>query len=223
MYGNPIKTKALILYIRGFSYEQISDKLGIAKSTLYYWILRSLDEETRNTLKKSNNKRALIKAYEAVKKKRKRLVYETKRAAKCSATSFSLDKNTSKILCSLLLWAEGEKNTKCVRFTNSDPKMIRTFLKLFRTGWHLDEAKLRVTLHLHKYHNELVQVGFWSSVTGIPVTQFNKSWVKQSTGTRKKVGYGGCARISYCSNNIALELKETYNALAKRICAEGAW
>lgn len=58
-----------------------------------------------------------------------------------------------KLLCAVLFWAEGSKNGT-IKFTNSDPKMISVFLKLFRATFEIDEKKLRAIVHIHEYHND---------------------------------------------------------------------
>jgi len=65
-----------------------------------------------------------------------------------------------KLACALLYWCEGEKKGGAVRFTNSDPVMIQTFLNLFRQSFKLDESKFRICLHLHSYHNQQKQKKF---------------------------------------------------------------
>lgn len=57
--------------------------------------------------------------------------------------------------------------------------MIDTFLRLFRNSYQLNEKKLRALIHLHEYHNEEEMRIFWSKVTGIPLDQFSKSYMKQ--------------------------------------------
>ncbi len=61
------------------------------------------------------------------------------------------------------------------------------------------------------FHDELKT--FWSEVTSIPLTQFNKSYRKTNTGKTKKAGYQGCASIYYYDAKIAKELTALYNAL----------
>ena len=62
--------------------------------------------------------------------------------------------------------------------------MIRVFLSLFREGFSIDEKKLRVTMHLHDYHDEKAQLQFWADITHISPSQFHKVHRKKILGKR---------------------------------------
>lgn len=98
---------------------------------------------------------------------------------------------------------------------NSDPKMIETFLKLFRIAFTTNESKFRALVHIHEYHNGEKQRKFWSELTKIPINQFSKNYLKPHTKKRIRDGYQGCIRIRYYDATIALELRTFYNTLAK--------
>ena len=124
------------------------------------------------------------------------------------------DKNLSRVICSILFWAEGNKDFSHIRFTNSDPVMISTFLHYFRQSYMLDETKFRACIHLHEYHNATEIHDFWSQVTHIPPGRFRKAYLKPHTGIRKKDGYKGCITIYYFDSFIAHELQALYNAIS---------
>lgn len=112
------------------------------------------------------------------------------------------------LFCALIYQCEGSKSIKdAITFTNSDPVLVRTFLFLFRKSFHLDERKLKILMHLHKYHDERIQKDFWSKVTGVPAEQFNRSYLKPNSGKYKKEGYQGCIQISYNSADIGRKIR----------------
>ena len=123
------------------------------------------------------------------------------------------DKSITKIICAILFWAEGNKDFSHIRFTNSGPKMIKTFLSYFRLSYDLDESKFRACIHLHEYHNSEEMHKYWSEVTSIPLNKFRKAYLKTHTGIRKKEGYKGCLTIYYFDSSIAHELEALYNAI----------
>ena len=102
-----------------------------------------------------------------------------------------------------------------VSFSNSDPQLIKYFLKIFRKSFVLEEKKFRALLHIHDYHNEKKQIQFWSKVTQIPTGQFSRSFHKKNTGKNKRVGYPGCLSVRYYNSIIQKELvficKEIFN------------
>ena len=121
-----------------------------------------------------------------------------------------------KLACALLYWCEGEKKGGAVRFTNSDPVMIQTFLNLFRQSFKLDESKFRICLHLHSYHNQQKQKKFWSGITNIPVEQFQKIYTKPNQGKNKKKDYQGCVSLRYHDWQVAKEIEMIYKLFSQK-------
>ncbi|RJQ37342.1 hypothetical protein C4559_03825 [Candidatus Microgenomates bacterium] len=120
----------------------------------------------------------------------------------------------TKLCCALLWWCEGNKDNSMVRFTSSDETLIKNFLYLLRSGFKIDESKLRVLVHLHTYHIDIKQRKFWSEVTGIPLKQFHKSYQKANTGKRQHENYQGCIAVTYYDAKIAKELEALYNVFS---------
>jgi hypothetical protein len=130
-------------------------------------------------------------------------------------SSLDLDNlNLCKTLSALLYWGEGGKIDRHVSFVNSDPQMIATFMYLLRKSFRLDESKFRILVHIHEYHNDLELKTYWSQITGIPLSQFTKSYLKPHTGINKRKGFKGTIRINYYDTKIAREIKAVYNFLA---------
>ena len=127
--------------------------------------------------------------------------------AKMTVRNAKLNDSHRKIICSLIYWCEGGKNDGGrVNFTNSDPQLMRYFLKIFRKSFSLSENKFRALLHIHEYHQEKKQIRFWSKVTKIPIKQFSKSFHKKNTGKNTRAGYPGCLSVRYYDSKIQKEL-----------------
>jgi len=218
----PVKTKnrALKLRLRGYSIKEIADKLHIAKSTSSLWVRNvKLNERSQKRLE---GRRLLPYYKSAIRWRQKREDEEKRNRSDAVKTVKGLKKDIryARIYCSLLYWCEGGKGYyESVRFVNSDPVLIKTFLILFRKSFQLDENKLRVLMHLHSYHNEKTQKSFWSNLTKIPKTQFNKTFLKPHTKKRIKDNYPGCVVICYHNRKVARILRATYKAFSKKIGA----
>lgn len=215
-----LKEKVINLRKKGFSLKEISEKLSIAKSTASIWLRNiNLDKKAQKRLEK----RRILGQYKTQllrREKRKRILkeYSTQSAKQISKIKF--DKNFYKLLCAMLYWGEGAKTIDTqVKFTNSDPVMIATFLELLRKSFVLDKKKFRVLIHLHEYHDKEKQKKFWSKITKIPISQFHKSYRKPHTKKRIRDNYPGCIAISYYDHSIAKELISLYNMLAKYLGA----
>ncbi len=219
----PIETKekAFDLRKKGYSVKEIADKLGIAKSTSSLWVRHiKLNKKAQERLKK----RRLLPYYKAAlrwQKKRAKRKQEYYFSALKIINKIKRDSNHYKVYCALLYWCEGGKDaTHGVRFVNSDPVLIQSFLKLFRSAFNVDEKKFRVLLHLHEYHNEERQKIFWANLTKIPKNQFHKTFYKFHTKKRIREGYPGCAAIYYNDCKIVRELQAIYKAFSKKM---GTW
>ncbi len=204
MKQHELLKKARLLRAEGYSFGEISSRLQIAKSTASLWARDViLDEVAQKRLKT----RFLFgqAASRAIKDK----TYQEKLAIiRQSEQEYlnNISEIPQRLLCALIYWCEGAKTTSKVCFTNSDPQLIATFLRLFRSSFVVDESKLRVLMHLHEYHEEQTQKEFWSNVTDIPLSQFSKTYLKPHTGKVKKQGYPGCVHVTYHDAYVAKQL-----------------
>ena len=208
------KIRAIYYRKLGYSINEISKKISVAKSTVSLWVrLVQLKLEAVVRLEKrelDGRKRAVA----TNNKKRNELNRIITKSVKRDLNKISHSKILDRLFCSLLYWCEGEKTLTLVAFTNSDYALIKTFLRLLRSGFVIDEKKLRVCLHLHSYHNEQRQKKFWSKITGIPVLQFIKVYQKSNTGLRRNENYQGCASIRYYDHKIAKEINYLWQLYA---------
>ncbi|PJA87062.1 MAG: hypothetical protein CO141_01400 [Candidatus Moranbacteria bacterium CG_4_9_14_3_um_filter_42_9] len=159
--------KALVLRKRGFSFREIHEKTGIAKSTTSLW-LRDIDL-SKKAKKRINNLRirGRKKAAETNKKKREIESRVISEKVESYFDKISYPLVDPQIACALLYWCEGSKHkaNATVSFINADPEMIKYFLYVFRNSFNLNEKKFRALVHLHEYHDVKKQLKFWSDIT----------------------------------------------------------
>ena len=120
-----------------------------------------------------------------------------------------LKKDNAKLLLTCLYLSEGGKTTKgSLMFGNSDPLIIKLFIKLLNIIYKIDKDKFRCTLQCRADQNTKLLKKFWSKITGIPPKQFYKPQIdKRSLGKRTlKKEYKGVCRIDYFSAEIFHEL-----------------
>jgi transposase len=217
-YSINLKQKANSLRKEGYSINEISNQLKVNKSTIYYWVKKIyLNLIAQNRLQQ----RVIIgqkKALKRNKKKREILLKQLKQETINTISKIDINSNISRLICAIFFWTEGGKYTNVnVSFTNSDPIMIQTFLRLLRIAFNIKEQKFRVLVHIHEYHNEKEIIKYWSKITNIPLKQFNKCYLKSHTKKRIRKGYMGTVRIRYYDSKIALELRFLYNIFAQRL------
>lgn len=204
-----LRSIAISLRREGYSYKEIATKLTISKSTAFIWVkdiqlsakgIRRINNLVDDARLRSGRTKFLTRQQQLI---------EIQKSTRAYLKSWLLDGKPDLLLCSLLYWCEGAKQDVTVKFTNADPGLIKTFLKLFRSAFAIDERKLRVTMHLHGYHDIEGQGIFWSTITGISLVQFHKPYIKPNTGKSQKIGYPGCICINYGDSKIARRLLQT--------------
>lgn len=209
---------------KGFSIPQISKQLDIAKSTTSLWVSKiPLPQNILDQIKE----RELTGREKGIEVMRARrylalLQFQTEAAKFIRKMKLLKNKKLLKLITAIIFWCEGSKRRLSqVQFTNSDPKLVQVFLFALRNAFFIEESKFRALIHLHEYHNKKKQHHFWSTMTGIPLNQFIKPYIKPHTGIRKRDDYQGCISIRYSNAKIAKELDALYHSLAEQVF-EGA-
>lgn len=188
------KNRAIVLRKEGKSYSQIQETLHIAKSTLSYWLRGiSLSNEAQQKIAKRasvTSTRALIernKEQTAIAAERALLIREE---AKEEVVGYMSDPLF--IAGVSLYWAEGYKRGasgskwKCVDFTNADPEMVRVMMGFFRKFCSVEESRFKVQLIAHPNVDMQASVEYWSSLTGVPESQFIKTCTSLSIRSGQK-------------------------------------
>lgn len=97
---------------------------------------------------------------------------------------------------------EGAKRDGAVKFANSDPRMIAFYCAWLRRFFQIDETRLRLRLYLHQGLDLDAAVAFWSQLTGIPPSQFQKPYrAVPDPSIRHTKHVHGCISVDYsCSS-----------------------
>ncbi len=170
------------LYLEnGFSMAQIANKLKLSPSTVRYWL-------DKNGAKRRSRSEAINKWY---------LTKFNKKPFQLKSSLSSSDENL-KTAGIMLYWGEGGKSGNVVKFTNSDPAMIRIFLKFLRIICGIDENRLKALIHIYPDHDEKKLLSLWMEKTSIPKERFYKSYLHEGKpGTYKNKSKYGTLTINY--------------------------
>jgi hypothetical protein len=196
------KNKAIRLRRLGKSYKEILKDIMVSKGTLSLW-LRDIkltpkqQERIYVELRQKN-------AYRMAKSNQEKRIKRTKEVVGRARKIFRSYHKDPLFLAGLMLyWAEGDKANESVKFSNSDPLMIRLMMGWFRKICMVPENKFRICLHIHKLHCRKDIQNYWSGLTGVPLSQFYKTQVKPtSLGQRKNKLYNGTCAVSVCSRDL---------------------
>lgn len=187
------KIKAIALRKEGMSYSQIKLKLGISKSTLSGWLYdMPLSKKRINELRAHSEVR--IEKYRITMQKKK----DTRREAVYKQVSNDLLHSTDVNFVAgfYLYWGEGTKSAECsTALTNSDPSVVRCFVSWLES-LGVPRKKLKVKIHTYKDQNKLQLKKFWSKTLSVPLCNFNKTYIKQTSSLAKTYRgmfpYGTC-------------------------------
>lgn len=222
-YTPEIVSSALSLRKQGFSFREIREKLAehhIPRNTLSGWIAKAgivLTDEQQSSLRKRVLP-LLQKAQKNGGKWQKEMRKIRKENAQVDASLFLKEnvrtRKTDMFFLSGLHLGEGAKDDWRVLFANANVKVIQAYLCLFRSLFPIDEKRLHIHLFVRYDQDKNELETYWSNMTGIPRSQFNKTHKDVRTKHQKTFdGYKGVCAICYSDAKIQrflLELQRQY-------------
>lgn len=215
------KQKAIALRRKGESIKDITKKLSVAKSSVSVWV-RDV-QLTKSQLTKLSTKGVSKQLIE--KRRSKRLFNEQiKRDQAMSLAGEDIkriSKHELRLIGLCLYWGEGGKTHQGVaRISNSDHDVIKVMMRFFREVCLVEEKKFRGHIHTYSHLNSKKAELYWSSVSGIPQSQFYKTYIKQSIvskGKRDKLPYG-TFDIYVCNTKLFLKIMGQIEKIKQLLC-----
>lgn len=207
-YKKEQKLLARRLRLAGKTYPEIKAelKLNVSKSTISLWCSDvKLTEKQKDRIKdvwRINMAKARTWASHTRAVKRQQYFDKLYEANKHLAILLE-KKFIAKLVLVALYMGEGGKNLKRggLIFGNSDPYIIRLFLKLLRFCYKIDERKFRCTIQGRADQDFKNLEKYWCDITDIPFHQFYKSRIDPRTIGKISINkeYKGVCRIDYFS------------------------
>ncbi len=229
------KEKALALRLKGRSYNEINQLLGIPKSTLSGWFSNvHLSDSAHRRLQKRVEEGS---ARGLVKHNKKQTHLARQRANKIRADAAKkiqkLGKQNLLLLGAALYWAEGykrpivykgrERTYHPVSLSNSDPKLICLFIRFLKEICEVENEKILAQVRLYQHMNEEVVLKYWQDVTGIPKTQFMKHYYGVSKSSLSKRPYNrlpyGTIQIRVTNTKVFHQIMGYIEGLEKKCLA----
>jgi hypothetical protein len=181
-----VQKEIILLYQKGHSLKKVATCLNVSPTTVVYYLKqqgvprRSRSDAVTNWHIASN----------------------AKKPARIKNVLTKVDLEL-KMMGTMLYWAEGTKGHGSVKFTNSDPAMIKLFLKFLREIFGIWEERLKLLVHVYPDHNDEEIICFWSGITGVARKNFYPSFIHEGKkGTYKKKSEYGTLCISYSDKKI---------------------
>ncbi len=186
-----------VLYQSGLSAREVGEKLGVSPWVVYKFMKRrGLPRRTKNETNRIHFEDSPLS-------------YKLKR-------KLSTEEKRLKLAGIMLYWAEGSyrepgrsrRPNWTVEFTNSDPVMIRFFLRFLRKICGVQEERIRIHIYCYADQDLKVLQRFWIGATAVPFTQFTKPYVRKDT--QKKYGREtkyGTVHIRYSDKRLLQQIR----------------
>ena len=190
--------------------REIASLVGVSRSSVSRWVADiELTEAQHEVLRQRNpayNRQLAGRSTVAQQSRARRS------AAQLRGRKAARRGSTLHVAGCMLYWAEGSKNRNQLRFSNSDPQMLRLFARFLRECYGVPDDRMRVWCNLFADHAERQEEveAFWLDVVGLPRTCLTKSTVNRfsSWSKRKRLNvlpYGTC-RLSVSSTQLVQEI-----------------
>jgi transposase-like protein len=206
--ARPIEIKEQVLDYRrkGYSIKELADRFGVAKSTISVWTRNIELEPAALTRLLARTRQGPVTAALAKKSRTDALNRLLLSNIKKDIEGLILTEYYGRLLCAMIYWCEGAKDSGYVKFVNSDPELVRCFIDWIEKYFNTPRAKVRALMHLHEYHDPEKQLSFWAIRLNIERSQFHKSYSKPNTGKRIRHNYPGCIAVNYYDTMLAKQL-----------------
>lgn len=189
------KKEALQLRTRGKSYKEIKEILGVPKSTLSDWLR---DTEWSTIIK--NNLSELAKVASTIRLQRlndvrgSHLASLYRAAEREAREEFECFKFHPTFISGIsIYWGEGDKATKhLIRVGNTDPLMIRLFVKFLLDVCGISKEKIRAHVLIYPDLDPSTCTQYWIKHSGLSVNSFNKCVVVIGKHKTRRLPYGVC-------------------------------
>jgi transcriptional regulator with XRE-family HTH domain len=180
------KKKVVVLRKQGISLGEIAKRVGVSKGSVSNWVRDvKLTARQREQLNKNGH------SINVIEKRRNTRITNTqnKRESiikKARAEVSQLQSDPLWCIGVALYWGEGGKTQQTARVSNSDPAVIRIMMRFFKKYSLVSREKYRAHVHTFSHNNAEKAVHYWSEISGIPTDKFFKTYVKQSSATKRK-------------------------------------
>ncbi len=190
MKSETLREQVFSLRKQGYSYNLISARTGISKSTLSDW-LSEVAYRPNNEVKERIGRARTAAVLAQQQKKLKSLEFAEKMAEK----EIRMVSKRDLLMLGLGVYiGEGSKSHGITRIVNSNPKIINLAIKWFKEIFGLATENFKIRIHLYPENNIEETLQFWSKEIRIPLAQFQKAQVDRRTGKkmfkRGKLPYG---------------------------------
>ncbi|MFA6254054.1 MAG: hypothetical protein WC640_02220 [Candidatus Paceibacterota bacterium] len=216
-----LKSKAISLREKGKSIRDVEKTLDIPRSTLSGWFRDIKLTSLQKKRLKRKHERALIKARKGATKWHNGQKEDRLRTAEIEAdktlNKIDKDREILELSLAMLYLGEGYKAGSATSLGNSDPLILKFFLKVMKFVYNLKMENISFYLHLRADQDPELLKKYWAKKLEMPTDRFRKVSIdKRTLGTKTYPNYKGVCIIS--CGNVAIQRKLVY--IGRKFCQE---
>lgn len=190
-----LKNKSIELRKKGLSYSEIIERVPASIASLSLWLKSvKLSKIQENHLKEKQVASAILGAQA---KKNKRIILVQEIISESKKQVGKISQRELWLLGIMLYWAEGSKEKENnigvgIQFSNSDPEMIRLFIKWLIEICGVDRKRIIFDIFIHENSkNKLDKViDYWIKATGFSKQHFPHIYFKKNKIKTKRKNIG---------------------------------
>ena len=209
------RQRARELRAESWTLQEIATELGVSKGSVSVWVRDvDFDPRPRNRGHPAGPKHPMRLKREAE--------IEASRADAADWVGALTPLDRAMYALGLYAGEGGKSDEGGVVFANSDPVLVIAFLSWLRQEFDIDEARLRGRLYLHADLDIDAAETFWSEVTGIPRTQFQRAYravVDETLRHHRHVT--GCFTVRYYSRSLHRRVMARIAAIGSAVADPG--
>lgn len=205
---------------QGKSLVEIEKVTGVSRGTLRYWCRDiELTVDQRQKLNDNQKQKGLEGRLVGVQKnKEEREDRKNRYAEEGDRLIGKLSNRELLLVGTALYWAEGLKAQRTISFSNTDPEMIKIFIRWLVECLGIHREDLRAHLHIHADINETEERRYWEEVTALPEEHFYKTYRSKNfkpQGNIKRILHGVCTIRVQKSTNLFYQVEGMIEKLAQ--------
>jgi len=175
----------------GWSYGEIMQLIPVPKGTLAYWC-RTIElavEQKEAIRRRTGSWQGVPRDTQRRRRETTELIQATARAEVPQRI-----KDALWIAGTIMYWAEGAKTRRMLQMANSDPRVLRLFVR-WVTAYLEESPNFVLQLHLHEGNDDSAARNHWARELDLSNPDFYQTYIKpKGTGHRKNnLHWGVCS------------------------------
>ncbi len=106
----------------------------------------------------------------------------------------------------MLYFGEGAKTQTTVDLANSDPKVLKIFIKFLRDICRVDESRLRFYLYCFREQDPEALIRFWSECLKVSPKSFTKPYIRETRADLKRIMPYGVLHVRYSDKRLLRQI-----------------